>query len=97
MSHEWFEDWLSIYQADPWGETRQDALFAQVVWACLQPHSKKKLDPNRLRIKFRRIVAVPTPEEYKRKAMLFYVANGGGPSLKAQKLLPGPDNGQANQ
>ena len=67
LSHAEFEDWLTYYQLEPWGEERADLRMARQVWATLQPHSKKKLDERKFVFDFAP-KREPTPEEYRRRA-----------------------------
>jgi hypothetical protein len=42
-----FLDWQTLYSLEPFGQARDDMRMARIVWALLQPHSKKKLDESK--------------------------------------------------
>jgi hypothetical protein len=71
LSFREFEDWIAAYDADPWGEERADMRMARLVWATLQPYSKRKLNENKYRFSFSPKQR-PTPAEYKQKSMRAY-------------------------
>jgi hypothetical protein len=77
MTHEQFEGWITAYGCDPWGEERADMRMARMCWASIQPHSRKKVSESRFNFSFGPPKTPPTPEEYKRKSMRAYLANGG--------------------
>jgi hypothetical protein len=88
-----FDDWLAVYENDPWGEERDDRRMARVTWAIFQaaaPKAKLKEAPFMLDYSPKRPL---TPEEYKRKSMRAYAGHGGGPSIAAATGSAEPSRG----
>ncbi len=78
LSHRQFEEWVDYYNLEPWGAQRDDARTAQLTWAALQPHSKKKLSPEKFMPRFGEPAdKSATWEDLKRKCMRANLANGG--------------------
>ncbi len=71
MTHREFEDWLTAYAVDPWGEDRADLRMRRQVWAALQPHSKRRLREDRFGFDFTPREP-PGPEAYRLKSMRAY-------------------------
>lgn len=69
MSHGWFEDWRAHYNADPWGERRDDLRMMRIVWAIFQKGVRKTLDESKFGFRFGPAKPPPSPTEYRDKAM----------------------------
>lgn len=85
-----FDDWLALYQSEPWGEERDDLQMARLGWLSLLPHTKNPPREKDLLFRFGPPPPPPTPEEYKRKSMRAMYAHGGYHALPAPTPTGGP-------
>jgi hypothetical protein len=71
MSAGEFDDWCEFYCREPWGEHRADRRMQRLVWAILQPYTKRRLRESDFALRFD--IKTATDEgQYKARSMQRY-------------------------